>query len=64
MEETMNILTLWELRRYTRHELRTLYHLILAELPALPAESFDRQIALTNLANIRHVLATYDASPR
>jgi hypothetical protein len=64
MEETMkNILSLWELRRYSRHELRVLYHLILAELASYPEGSFDQQIALTNLSNIRYVLATYHAAP-
>ena len=56
-----NILSMWELRRYSRHELRVMYHLILAELANYPEGSFDQQIALINLRNIRYVLMTYQA---
>jgi hypothetical protein len=59
MEETMNILTLWELRRYSRAALFELYRLIVADHATYAEGSFEQQIAATNLRNIRYVLMTY-----
>jgi hypothetical protein len=57
MEETMRVLTLTELMRLTRIELCALLTRITNELPDCPEGSPERDNALTNLRNIRFVLA-------
>lgn len=59
----MRIWTMKELFRLTRSELFQLRYEILGELARLPANSGDRSVALTNLENIRRVLARRDLSP-
>jgi hypothetical protein len=63
MEETMRVLTLTELMRLTRTELCGLAARITAELPTFPEGSPERDNALTNLRNIRWVMARRDFSP-
>jgi hypothetical protein len=63
MEEPMRLLTIAELMRLTRKELCDLLTWITGILPTLPEGSVERQTALTNLHNIRHVLARRDFSP-
>ena len=59
----MRVWTLKELFRRTRVELFALHHEIAVALPQLPDGSDERQIALTNLRNIRRVLARPNLSP-
>jgi hypothetical protein len=63
MEETMRVLSINELWRLTRIELSNLVLQIENELPTFPEDSPERANALTNLSNIRHVLAWRDFSP-
>jgi hypothetical protein len=63
MEETMRVLTINELLRLTRIELCDLAQRITNELPKFPDSSPERANALTNLRNIRYVLARRDFSP-
>jgi hypothetical protein len=53
----MRLLTIAELMRLTRKELCDLLTWITGILPTLPEGSVERQTALTNLRNIRTVLA-------
>jgi hypothetical protein len=55
-EETMQILTPYELKRLTRIELLALLRKIADILPELREGSRERQIALTNLQRIRYIL--------
>ena len=55
----MNVLTLSELRRYSRAELRALFDRIANALGDFPEGSQDYRNALINLRNIRWVLAHY-----
>jgi hypothetical protein len=57
MEETMRVLTLTELMRLTRIELCNLLTQVTSALACLPEGSPDRDNSLTNLRNIRAVLA-------
>lgn len=59
----MRVWTMKELFRLTRSELYRLRFEILTELAQLPEHSGDRGTALTNLANIRRVLARLDHGP-
>ena len=59
----MRVLTICELMRLTRKELCDLHTWITGILPTLPEGSAERQAALTNLRNIRYVLARRDLSP-
>jgi len=59
----MRVLTLTELLRLTRTELCVLFTQITSELGTFPEGSPDRDIALTNLRNIRAALARRDFSP-
>ena len=59
----MRVWTLNELFSLTRAELFALHYRIAADLNQLPEGSDDRGIALTNLRNIRRVLARPDAAP-
>jgi len=59
----MRVWSLTELMHLTRAELFALHHKIAAEFAVLPAANPDRQIALSNLRNIRRVLARPSASP-
>jgi hypothetical protein len=61
MEETMKLWTLSELRRFSPAELKALYVWFSNALALYPE---DYEIALTNLRNIRIVLARYDHMPR
>jgi hypothetical protein len=63
MEERMRVLTICELMRLTRKELCDLRRWITNLLPMLPEGSVEHQTALTNLRNIRDVLARRDFSP-
>jgi hypothetical protein len=64
MEATMEVLTITELMRLTRIELCDLLRWITDALPRFPEGSRERQNALTNLCNIRKVLARRrDLSP-
>jgi hypothetical protein len=63
MEETMRVLTLTELMRLTRVELCKLAQEITIEPSTLAEGSPERANALTNLRNIRFVLARRDYSP-
>jgi hypothetical protein len=63
MEETMRVLTINELMRLTRIELCDLAQRITNELPKFAAGSPERTTALTNLRNVRYVLARRDYSP-
>jgi hypothetical protein len=57
MEETMRVLTIFELMRLTRTELCGLFTKITNELSTFPEGSADRANALTTLRNICWVLA-------
>jgi hypothetical protein len=57
MEETMKLLSLGELRRCSRAELLALYDWISNALALYPEGSAEYEIAVTNLRNIRWVLA-------
>ena len=59
----MRVLTINELLRLTRIELCGLLTQIISELPTFPEGSPERDNALTNLRNIRWVLARRDFSP-
>ncbi len=59
----MRVLTINELMRLTRIELCDLVTRITNELPKFAAASPERTTALTNLRNIRYVLARRDYSP-
>lgn len=59
----MRVWTLNELFSLTRAELFALHYRITAELDQLPEGSDDHTIALTNLRNIRRVLARPNLSP-
>jgi len=59
----MRVLTIEELMRLTRTELTGLLVRIKAALPDYPEGSTERDNALTNLRNIRSVLARRDFSP-
>jgi hypothetical protein len=63
MEEKMRVLTLTELMRLTRIELCNLLAQITSALAGFPEGSPDWDIALSNLRNIRAVLARRDFSP-
>jgi len=59
----MRVYTLKELFRLTRVELFALHHRIASRLAQLPEGSDERGIALTNLRNIRRVLARPNLTP-
>jgi hypothetical protein len=59
----MRVLTISELLRLTRKELCDLAAQITAALPHYPEGSAEHANALTNLRNIRWVLAGRDFSP-
>jgi len=59
----MRVWTLNELFCLTRAELLALHHRIASRLDQLPEGSDERDIALTNLRNIRRVLARPNLSP-
>jgi hypothetical protein len=59
----MRVYSITELMRLTRTELCALLNRISATLWNLPEGSPARHAALTNLANIRRVLARRDPSP-
>jgi hypothetical protein len=63
MEEAMRLLTLNELMRLTRIELCDLAARITNAFPDLPEGSPERHNAVTNLRNIRAILARRDFSP-
>jgi hypothetical protein len=63
MEEPMRVLTLAELMRLTRIELCALAAQMTNALANYPEGSTEREAALTNLRNIRWVLARRDLSP-
>lgn len=56
--------TLAELFRLTRAELFGLHHRIATQIALLPDSSPGRPIALTNLRNIRRVLARPRVTPK
>jgi hypothetical protein len=62
-EEMQTVLTINELMLLTRIELCDLARRITNELPKFAAGSPERITALTNLRNIRWVLARRDFSP-
>jgi len=55
--------TLAELFRLTRAELFALHHRIATHLAQLPEDSPERPVALTNMRNIRRVLARSKLTP-
>ena len=59
----MRVYSLEELFCLTRAELIGLHHRIASTLAQLPESSPERLVALTNLRNIRRVLARHDVSP-
>ena len=59
----MRVLTICELMRLTRFELTSLLIRITNALPDFPEGSPERENALTNLRNIRWVLARHDLTP-
>jgi hypothetical protein len=63
MEETMRVLTIFELMRLTKIELCNLLAKITNMLPDFPEGSAERDAAYINLRNIRTVLARRDFSP-
>jgi hypothetical protein len=63
MEARMRIFSITELMRLTRRELTDLKARMIGLLWELPEGSPERAVALTNLRNIRHVLARKDLSP-
>jgi hypothetical protein len=63
MEETMRVLTLMELMRLSKIELCDLAARITNAFPDLPEGSAERSAAVTNLGNIRIMLARRDFSP-
>lgn len=60
----MRVWTLIELFRLTRAELFGLYQNIANALAAMPDNDPERPVALTNLQNIRRVLARPSLVPR
>ncbi len=52
----MRVLTLCELMRFTRDQLRSWLNETSVALPTLPEGSLDRRIALINLRNIQREL--------
>ena len=60
----MRVCNLIELFRLTRAELFGLYRDIVSALAAMPASDPERPVALTNLQNIRNVLARPNLVPR
>jgi hypothetical protein len=63
MEETMRVLTLIELMRLSKIELCNLAARITNAFPDFAEGSPERAAAVTNLRNIRTVLARRDFSP-
>jgi hypothetical protein len=63
VEEAMRVLTINELMRLTRIELRDLAQRITNELPTFADGSLERANAFTSLRNIRYVLSRRDYSP-
>jgi hypothetical protein len=63
MEETMQVLTLIELMRLSKIELCDLAARITNAFPDFPEGSTERAAAVTNLHNIRAMLARRDFSP-
>jgi hypothetical protein len=63
MEEKMRVLTIYELLRMTRIELCGLFTQITNELATIPEGSPERDNTLTNLRNIRWVLARRGPAP-
>jgi hypothetical protein len=63
MEETMRVLTLTELMRLSKIELCDLAARITDAFPDFPEGSAERDNAVTNLRNIRTILARRDFSP-
>ena len=59
----MRVLTICELMRLTRLELCYLLTQVTNALADFPEGSAERQNALTNLHNIRSVLARHDLAP-
>ncbi|WP_426422537.1 hypothetical protein [Bradyrhizobium genosp. A] len=59
----MQVLTINELMRLTRIELRALAAQVTNALPGYPEGSVEQQNALMTLRNIRWVLARRDFSP-
>lgn len=60
----MQVYSITELMRLTRAELCALLNRITSTLSNLPEGSTARETALTNLVNIRRVLARRGPSPR
>jgi hypothetical protein len=63
MEETMRLLTISELSRYSRATLHALAAQMASAIAALPSGSPERANALVNLRIIRFVLARRELSP-
>jgi hypothetical protein len=63
MEEKMRVLTIIELMRLSKIELCDLAARITNTFPDLPEGSPERAAAVTNLGNIRIMLARRDFSP-
>jgi hypothetical protein len=63
MEETMRLLTYFELTRCTKPQLWDLYYQMLRALPGLPQGSPERANAMLNLQHIRLFLARRDYTP-
>jgi hypothetical protein len=63
MEETMRVLTLFELMRLSKIELCDLVARITNAFPDLPEGSPERAAAVINLGNIRTMRARRDFSP-
>ena len=63
MEETMRILSIIELMRLSKIELCDLAARITNAFPDLPEGSPERTAAVTNLSDIRTMLARRDFSP-
>ena len=59
----MRVLTIIELMRLTQIELTDLPRRITNALPDFPEGSDEREVALTNLNNIRSILARNDLRP-
>lgn len=59
-EENMNLHSMAELKRLTRTELRALLDQAMLALDEELEGSFHHEIALTNLSNIRWLLANYN----
>ena len=62
-ETNMRAYSLKELFRLTRTELLALHAKIVTELASLPETCTDREIALSNLRNIRRVLTKFTIAP-